>query len=153
MEQEHLRNLFTNPEVEPIDMDKDTLEQIAANRMAFQEFWSESPEPCVEELFMELETVKQPAGESLTIKPKKKEHHTESQSTSWLGYTSTLFFILAIISLSWPLLLSYNQAEDVSPVAGPPVVETKYITKNIEDIRIGNRGRDDWGNVLHLIIR
>ncbi|MBR5627550.1 MAG: hypothetical protein IKW74_08040, partial [Thermoguttaceae bacterium] len=141
LEQEHLKNLFTNPEVEPIDMDndmnKDTLEQIAANRMAFQEFWSESPEPDVEELFLELETVKQPAGESVTVKPKKKEY-TKSQSTSWFGYTSILFFILAIISLLCPLLLSYNQAEDVSPVAPAPVVETKYITKNIEDIQAGD---------------
>ena len=140
IEQQYFKDLFTDLDVDPVDLHNKTLERIAGRQPALQGLWNESPETCTEVLFSELETSIQSNKVSATVNPEKKLHPKKS-TTGWLGYAGTFFFILAIISFLWNFLPSDNKAEAVSQVAAKPVpdVETKYVTKNIEDIHIGER--------------
>ncbi len=73
-----------------------------------------------------------------SVKLRKEQQLTDS--SSWMSYASFICMLIALGGLLWNFLPSNNKAEAVSQVAAKPVpvVETKYITKNIEDIQEGD---------------
>ena len=132
-------DVFSDLDV-PVDLDVEALTELAQSRKTLQTFWETNPEICLEMLSEEKKISEIPVDVKKTNISQhiRTQQHTPKQS--WLGIAGSLCVFIAIASLFWNFIPSSRNVEAISQVAGKslPIVETKYATKNIEDIQEGD---------------